>query len=205
MEKYERKMAPDAILIEIINTLYVKGSDNKAVAIKIFRLYAQFGAFSSAVLEYARGVGLLTPLAKQAELGYEKFYDASISILSYAHHWEFLAQKTNWQVLADAQKWNFLAEKEQWDVLAEHHQWNILAEHKQWDVLAEHHQWNILAEHKQWDVLAKCKQWDVLAKYHQWNLLRDNSRWLELLSAGQFENVPKQIVIGYAFMRCFMK
>ncbi len=187
MEKNDRRMPSDIVLMEIIRTLFVKGGDNKAVATRIFNFYAQFGAFSSEVLEYARGIGLLTALTKQAELGYEKFYDASVSILSHAHRWEFLAQKGNWHALADAHKWNFLAEREQWDVLAEYKKWDILA------------------ANQKWDVLEKYKKWDVLAENRQWDILRKNSRWFELLCAGQFENVPRQVMVGYAFMRCFMK
>ena len=187
MEKNERKMASDAIMIEIIKTLFIKGGDNKAVAIRIFKMYAKFGAFSSDVLEYARGIGLLSSLAIQAELGYEKFYDASLSILLYAHRWEFLAQKNNWNALAEAQKWDFLAEKEQWDVLVEYKQWEVLAEHEKWDVLIKH------------------KKWDVLVEYHQWPLLINHSRWFELLSAGCYDVVPRKAVVAYAFMRCFMK
>lgn len=187
MEKNDRKMASDAVLMEIIRTLFIKGSDNKAVAIRIFRLYAKYGAFSDEVLEYARGIGLLASLVKQAELGYENFYDASISILSYAHRWEFLAQKGNWHALAEACKWNFLAEREQWDVLAEYKKWDILAACEKWDILAKHKRWNVLVENRQWDVL------------------REHSRWLDLLCAGQFVGVPQKAVVAYAFIHCFMK
>lgn len=187
MEQNERKMASDAVMIKIIETLFIKGGDNKAVAIRIFRMYAKFGAFSPTVLEYARGIGLMSALTVQAKLGYEKCKDAAVSILSEAHSWDFLAEKENWRALAEAQKWNFLIENEQWDILAEYQQWNIIAEHEKWDVLARYKRWNILAE------------------YRQWSLLKDHSRWFELLCAGQFENVPRQAMVGYAFMRCFMK
>lgn len=187
MEKHDRKMASDVVLMEIIKTLFIKGGNNKAVAIRIFNIYAKFGAFSSEVLEYARGIGLLPALVKQAELEYEKFYDASVSILSHAHRWDILAQKGNWHVLAACKKWNFLAEKEQWDILAEYQQWDTIAAHKKWDVLEKYQQWNVLVENSQWDVLSK------------------NSRWVELLSAGRFETIPRKVMIGYAFMRCFMR
>lgn len=187
MENKDRKMPSDAVLMEIIRTLFIKGGDNKNVAIRIFRLYARYGAFSSEFLEYARGIGLLASLVKQAELGYENFYDASISILTYAHRWDFLTQKGNWHALADAHKWNSLEEKEQWDVLAEYQQWDILAKHGQWDILAKYKKWNVLVENRQWDVL------------------REHSRWLDLLCAGQFVGVPQKAVVAYAFIHCFMK
>ena len=187
MEKIEKKMAPDAIMIEVIKTLFIKGGDNRKVATRVFQMYAKFGAFPDEVLEYATGIGLISALSVQAELGYDRFEDASVSILKKAKRWNFLILKRNWQALADAGKWN------------------LLVEHEQLDVLAQNQQWDILASLGKWDILIKYKKWDVLAEYRQWDLLKKHNRWFELLCAGQFDAVPRQALVGYAFMRCFMK
>lgn len=180
-------MASDAIMFEIIKTLFIKGGNNRAVATRVFHMYAKFGAFSDDVLEYARGIGLLSAMVAQAELGYDKFTPASVSILTVAHRWEFLAKKRNWQALADAKKWSFLVENDQWEMLAAYEQWDILAAHEKWDLLVEH------------------KKWNVLAEYRQWHVLKEHSRWMELLCAGQVNSVPRRAMLGYAYMRCFMK
>lgn len=170
------------VVIEIAKTLFFKGGNNRAVAVRLFNLYGSGDGFDDEFLEYAKGVGLLPSLVCKAMEVYYPCRRAAVSVLTAAGKFDFLAEKQDWEALAGVCAWKILIEYSQWDVLARFKQWDLLASYSRWDILAEYGQWNVLAEWKQWHILA------------------DNCRWLELIAAGKFKLVPGYAMLGYAFM-----